>query len=96
MADIKLISSGKREIKSLVEAALTNESRLLEAGVHQTERRLKEFEHKYQMVTQEFVSRYENDEFIETLDFDEWIGEYRILERLREKTETLKDIRFAN
>ena len=61
----------------MVEAALTNESRLLKAGVHQTEQRLKEFECKYQMVTQEFVSRYESDEREETLDFDEWIGEFR-------------------
>jgi len=96
MTDIKLISNSKREIKPLVEAALTNESRLLQAGVHQTEQRLREFESKYGMLTQEFVSRYENDEFEETLDFDEWIGEFRTLLRLREKAETLGDIRFAN
>lgn len=96
MTDIKLTSSGKREIRPLVEAALTNESRLLQAGVRQTEQRLRDFESKFAMVTQEFITRYENDEFEETLDFDEWIGEFRTLSRLREKVETLKDIRFAN
>ena len=48
------------------------------------------------MATQEFISRYENDEMEETMDFAEWIGEFRLLERLKEKAETLKDIRFAN
>jgi hypothetical protein len=48
------------------------------------------------MSTQEFISTYENDEIEENLDFDEWIGEFRLLERLREKVETLRGIRFAN
>ena len=48
------------------------------------------------MSTQEFVSSYENYEIEENMDFAEWIGECRLLERLQEKTETLKDIRFAN
>ena len=96
MTHIKLISDSKREIKPLIEAALTNESRLVQAGVQQTEQRLRDFESKYGIVTQEFVSRYENDELEETLEFGEWIGEFRILLRLREKVEALKDIRFAD
>lgn len=96
MTDIRLTSNGKREIRPLVEAALTNESRLLQAGVQQTEQRLRDFESKFDMVTQEFITPYENDEFEETLDFGEWIGEFRTLLRLREKVETLEDIRFAN
>lgn len=96
MTDIRLTSNGEREIRPLVEAALTNESRLLQAGVQQTEQRLRDFESKFDMVTQEFITRYENDEFEETLDFDEWIGEFRTLLRLREKVEMLEDIRFAN
>jgi ferritin len=37
----------------------------------------------------EFLRRYENNELQETLDFAEWVGEYRLLERLREKADTL-------
>jgi hypothetical protein len=79
-----------------VEAALANELRLLETGIRQTEERLKEFEKKYQMLTEDFLSRYENDEFEETMDFVEWIGESRLLKCLREKAETIRDIQFAN
>ena len=96
MTHIRLISNSEREIRPLVEAALTNESRLVQAGVQQTEQRHREFENKYDIMTQEFVSRYDNDEFEETLEFGEWIGEFRVLLRLREKVEALKDIRFAD
>lgn len=96
MGDLRLVSTRKRQLKPLVEAALANELRLLEAGIRRTEQRLLQFEEKYQLGTQEFISRYENDEMHETIDFGEWIGEFRLLARLREKADILKDIRFAN
>jgi len=38
----------------------------------------------------------ENDGLEETLEFAEWIGEYRLRERLLEKADILRAIRFAN
>ena len=96
MSGLRLVSTRKRQLKPLVEAAIANELRLLEAGVRRTEKRLHEFEEKYNLGTQKFISGYENDELEETLDFDEWIGEFKMLTRLREKVDTLKDIRFEN
>ena len=96
MSGLRLVSTRKRQLKPLVEAAIANELRLLEAGVRRTEKRLHEFEEKYNLGTQKFISRYENDELEETLDFDEWIGEFKMLTRLREKVDTLRDIRIEN
>lgn len=96
MTELTLISTHQRPLKSLVEAALANELRLLQAGVQRTEHRLGEFETKYKLSTPEFIRRYEADEFEETLDFAEWIGEYRLLEKLREKIDVLQGIQFAN
>jgi len=48
------------------------------------------------MTTAEFVARYENNELPETLDSAEWIGEHRLLARLREKADVLRGIRFAD
>jgi len=96
MADLRLVSTSKCQLKPLVEGALSNELRLMEAGIRRIEQRLLEFEEKYHLETQEFISRYENDEMEETTNFDEWIGEFRLLTRLREKADTLRDIRFAN
>ncbi len=96
MPELKLIYPEKREIRSIVEAALHNELRLLEAGIRQTESRLRKFEEKYNMTTESFVSEYENDAIGETVEYAEWIGESKMLERLNDKSEALKSIHFGN
>ena len=96
MSTLTLTSSRQHPLRPLVEAAIQNELRLLEAGIRRTENRLQDFEEKHGLDTQEFFQRYESDELPETLEFTEWIGEYRLLKRLREKAETLQEIRFAN
>jgi len=96
MTDVRLVSKGARELKPLVEAALANELRLIEAGLQQAKNAIRTFESRYQMPSQDFLVRYENDEIEESMDFAEWIGEIRLLERLQEKAETLRDIRFES
>lgn len=96
MATLTLTFPRQRPLRPLVEAALHNELRLLQAGIRRTEQRLQAFEAQFDLSSKEFLRRYENDELIETLDYAEWVGEYRLLERLREKTDTLREIRFAN
>lgn len=92
MAELVLVSPGQPPLRPLVEAALHNELRLLQAGMRRTEQRLQTFEAQYGMSSAEFMLRYENDALQETLDFAEWVGEYRLLERLREKANTLQNI----
>jgi hypothetical protein len=96
MAELTLVSSSQRPLQPLVEGALHNELRLLEAGIRRSEQRLQEFEARYSLSTADFVQRYENDELEETLEFAEWIGEYCLRERLLEKADALRAIRFAN
>lgn len=94
MAHLTLVSPQGRPLQPLVEAAIQNELRLLEAGLHRTEEKLHAFEIRFGMTTPEFVQRYEADELEETLEFIEWVGEYRLRERLLDKTNTLREIRF--
>ena len=96
MAELTLISSSQRPLQPLVEGALQNELRLLEAGIQRGEQRLQEFEARHGLSTPDFVRRYENDALEETLEFAEWIGEYRLRERLLEKAAALRAIRFAD
>jgi len=96
MSELRLISEHERQLKPLVEAALKNEIRLLEAGIKRTKENMHKFEKKFHLSTLEFIVRYENDEMEETMDYAEWIGEHRMLERLLEKAETLRGIRFVN
>jgi hypothetical protein len=96
MSELTLVTTQKRPLRPLVEAALANELRLLEAGIRRTEQRLREFEQARHMTTAELIARYENNELSETLEIAGWIGEYRLLVRLREKADTLREIQFAN
>jgi hypothetical protein len=96
MTVLKLTSSNNRPLRPLIEAAIQNEVRLLQAEIQRTEARLQAFEAEYDLSTEEFLLRYERDDLVETLAFAEWIGEHRMLERLHEKAETLQEIRFAD
>ncbi|MCB0160105.1 MAG: hypothetical protein KDD83_18360 [Caldilineaceae bacterium] len=96
MTEVTLISPSDRPLQPLIEAALMNEVRLLEAGMRQTQRRLRDFEAQFSMATADFVRRYAADELEETLDTIEWLGEYRMAQTIQEKLDTLKGIRFAH
>ncbi len=96
MSAITLVSPTERPLKALVEAALENELRLLHAGIWRTEERLQSFESKYGLSSSAFLRRYENDELAESLDYAEWVGEMRLLTRLREKAHTLQEIQIEN
>jgi len=68
MAALTLTTPHQRPLRPLVEAAIQNELRLLEAGIRRTEERVRAFEAKYDLSSQEFLRRYENDELAETLE----------------------------
>jgi hypothetical protein len=96
MSALTLTSPQRRPLRPLVEAAIHNQLRLLQAGIRRTEQRLQAFEAQYGFSSQVFLQRYQDDELPETLEFVEWVGECRLLERLSEKATTLQEIRFAN
>ncbi len=96
MSALTLISEGTYQVQPLIEAALEHESGFLKAGIRQTEARLSAFEEKYQRSTVDVIAAYENDQIEETLDMIEWMGEYQLLQRLREKFEALRSIHFVN
>jgi len=84
MTQLTLISPQTYPLKSLIESAITNELRSLQAGLRRTESRLHEFERQYQLLTVDFIDRFENDQLEETLELAEWVGEYRLWCKLQE------------
>ena len=96
MAELTLISPSQRPLQPLVEGALRNELRLLEAGIRRSAQRLQEFEARHGLSTTDFLQRYEENALEETLEFAEWIGEFRLRERLLEKADAMRAIRFAD
>ncbi|MEZ4736807.1 MAG: hypothetical protein R3E79_57735 [Caldilineaceae bacterium] len=96
MVELTLIAPGEQALKPLVEAALMNEQRMLEMGLRKTQQRLQRFETQYGLSTAEFVANYRNDLIQETVETIEWLGEYRMAQRIQAKIDTLKAIHFAN
>src|SRR5262245_16456663 len=96
MAAVTLISPYPHPLQSLVQGACRNELRALGAVLRRSDQHLQAFEVRYGPSTAEFVQRYANDALQETLDFAEWIGEYRLRQRLLEKADTLRAIRLAD
>lgn len=95
MNELKLISRSPGLIRPLVENAITGFLCEIENGIQITQKRLQEFENQYQMNTEDFIRRYENDELPETLELGEWIGEYRMLKGLQEDAMQLRGIEFV-
>ena len=95
-AELKIRCSDPDALRIFIERAVAERLGSLSDGIRQTENRLQEFEVKYRQSTEEFLRRFNNDELQHTFDFDEWIGESRMLKRLRAKAERLRGIEFVD
>lgn len=95
MTELKLISRQSTSIQPLVKNAIDSFVRSTEEGIRKTQQNLTVFETKYGMITSEFIQRYENDELEETIEFGEWVGEYRMLQGLVEDVDQLRGIEFV-
>lgn len=98
MAEIKLRSKYPESLKPIIESALELRLRGIEEGIKQTQERLQYFESKYHLSTADFLARFESGELQHRLDmeFDEWMGEAWMLERLQEKKELIKEIEIID
>jgi phage shock protein A len=96
MTTITLRSPHPDALEELVSGALANETRLLQAAIERTQAQLAAFEARYGMATADFLQRYGQDQVEETLDMIDWVGEARLLQRLRQKLTVLQDIRIEN
>ncbi|MGB5771163.1 MAG: hypothetical protein WBM32_15050, partial [Crocosphaera sp.] len=68
----------------------------VQAGIKKTKERLLSFETQYQLSTEEFIYRFNNDELPHSFDFDEWIGESRMLDHLQQTKEAIEEINFVD
>lgn len=95
MNALTILSDTQHQIRPLIEAAIENELRLLAAGLRKTKANLHVFESRYRLNTPEFLVKYEKDELKESVDFENWIGEARLFDRLSEKIQALQGARIT-
>ncbi|WP_293029176.1 MULTISPECIES: hypothetical protein [unclassified Moorena] len=96
MAELKIRSKDPDSLKRIIQSALSERLQSVKAGIQRTEQRLQEFETKYKLSTAEFITRFNNDELVHSFDFDEWIGESKMLEHLQKTKESIEDIYFVD
>ena len=96
MAELKLSSKDPDSLRRIIQSALSERLQSVTAGIKRTEERLLEFETKYQLSTEEFITRFNNDELSHSFDFDEWIGESRMLTHLQQTKESIEGIDFVD
>jgi hypothetical protein len=79
---VRITSPASVPLRPLIEAALRDEARLLERSIRRTMERLRHFETRYGMPSEEFERRFQAGELDDHPDFIEWFGEltfYRLL-----------------
>ena len=96
MAELKLRSKYPDSLRQIIQSALSERLHSIEAGIKRTKERIQEFETKYQLSTEEFIRCFKNDELPHSFDFDEWIGESRMLAHLQEAKAAIEEIEFVN
>jgi hypothetical protein len=96
ITELKLRSPDLDSLRQIIQSALSERLQSLEAGIKRTEERIKEFETQYQLSTADFLRRFNNDELEHNFDFDEWIGEARMLEHLKQKKSNIEGVEFVN
>jgi predicted DNA-binding protein YlxM (UPF0122 family) len=96
MAELKLRSKDPDSLKRIIQSALSERLQSVIAGIRRTEKHLQEFETKYQLSTEEFINRFNNDELSHSFDFDEWVGESRMLIHLQQTKDSIEEIDFVD
>ncbi|WP_179050211.1 hypothetical protein [Nostoc sp. TCL26-01] len=96
MGELKLRAKDPDSLRRIIQSALSERLQSVTAGIKKTEEHLQQFEIKYQLSTTEFMTRFNNDELSHSFDFDEWIGEARMLAHLQQIKASIEEIDFVD
>ncbi|OGO35750.1 MAG: hypothetical protein A2Z03_03875 [Chloroflexi bacterium RBG_16_56_8] len=86
-----------KQVLRLVEAAVQGEVARLELALELAKKRLAPFEDKYHVSSEKFIATMAAEDLQGGDDeYVQWAGEYKLMQRLYEKLQQLKDLRFGN
>ena len=83
-------------LRSLVESALDSEIQSLEDGLRRTQERIRSSETQYGFSTDEFLAKFAQNQLQHSDDFDEWVGESRMLAHLQSKLARIQGIQIVD
>jgi len=85
------------ELLYLVRSAIESEIRRLELALKMARERLAPFEEKYGVTSEHFISEMTAEDLEGGDDeYVRWAGEYRLMQRLQEKLEQLREISYGD
>ena len=70
MTEVKLKSKYPEAIKQIIKTALAERLAEIKQGSQRTQYRIQELEIKYQLSTEQFIQKFNNDELNHSWDFD--------------------------
>ena len=91
MSEYVVVEFDRRAV-SLLTRILNTEYRRLQLELRMVEEKIRRFEKKYGMSSNEFLERYSRGELGDEEEFMEWYGELKFLERIHRELEELKKI----
>lgn len=95
MSNIVNIYLQDERLLLLLDDAVKSEINSIELGIKRASQKMKKFERKYKMSSEEFYNAFSNGELGDDVDFMEWAGEYELLADLEQDIEKLRGINFA-
>ena len=96
MTQVTLTSPDSIPLRPFTQNALEREVGLVEVALEQAQNRVQRYEERFGLPSEQFMERYRNNEIDETLETIEWVGEYRMLRRLQEKLQAVREIEIAD
>lgn len=95
--EIKTDTKDIELVKKLVETAINSEIKNLQRSLTKTEKILREFEAKYKITSEVFLTNYTAED-MEGGDeeYIQWFGEIKIKEKLSKSLEKLQDIEYVS
>lgn len=91
MSEYVVVEFDRRAV-GLLTRILNIEYRRLQLELRMVEEKIRRFEKKYGMSSNEFLERYSRGELGDEEEFMEWYGELKFLERIHRELEELKKI----
>ncbi len=97
MATIWIDSDRDNELRRLVQAAISGEIARMEIGLDLARQRLQPFEEKYGVSSEHFMTEMTAEDLTGGDDeYVHWAGEYMLWQRLNQKLQQLKDVKYGD
>ncbi len=95
MSKLKIISD-RKDSAEVVKGAILAELKRLEISLQATERKIREFEERYKIPSEAFLSKFAAEDLAGgDSEYITWAGELQIRDRLREELRDLQEIEYV-